>query len=86
LLAEAATAAGLTPLTFDNGAAAADAALAHEVAIVLLDVEMPLLDGITACRLIRAVKDQSSLPIVMVTGLDDKIAINNAFQPKPTIF
>ncbi len=50
LLASTASASGLTPLSFDNGAAALEAALAHDVAIVLLDVDMPGLDGYTVCR------------------------------------
>jgi diguanylate cyclase (GGDEF)-like protein len=86
LLAESAAAAGLSPLVFDNGADAVEAALAREAAIVLLDVEMPQLDGFSACRLIRTAKDQSTLPIVMVTGLDDKSAVNTAFEAGATDF
>jgi diguanylate cyclase (GGDEF)-like protein len=85
LLAEAASAAGYTPLVFDNGADALEAALTHEVAIVLLDVEMPGMDGFEVCRRIRAAK-RTSLPIVMVTGRDDKQAINLAFEAGATDF
>jgi len=45
LLAETATASGLEPLCFDNGSAALEAALSREVAMVLLDVDMPGMDG-----------------------------------------
>jgi diguanylate cyclase (GGDEF)-like protein len=85
LLAEAAVAAGLRPLVFDNGSEALAAALANEAAIVLLDVEMPGLDGFAACERIRAAKG-SSLPIVMVTGLDDEAAVNRAFEAGATDF
>ena len=54
LLAEAASAGGLTPLAFDNGTAALEAALSQDVAIVLLDVDMPGLDGYSVCRRLRA--------------------------------
>jgi diguanylate cyclase len=85
LLAEAATVAGFQPLVFDNGVDALEAALTHEVAIVLLDVEMPGMDGFEVCRRIRAAK-RMSLPIVMVTGRDDKTAINRAFEAGATDF
>jgi DNA-binding response OmpR family regulator len=45
LLAATAQASGLEPLAFDNGAAALEAALSQDVAIVLLDVDMPGMDG-----------------------------------------
>jgi diguanylate cyclase (GGDEF)-like protein len=85
LLAEAAIVAGFQPLEFDNGADALEAALAHEVAIVLLDVEMPGMGGFDVCRRIRATK-RMSLPIVIVTGRDDKTAINRAFEAGATDF
>jgi diguanylate cyclase (GGDEF)-like protein len=85
LLGEAARVAGFQPLVFDNGADALEAALAHEVAIVLLDVEMPGMGGLEVCRRIRAAK-RMSLPIVMVTGRDDKTAINRAFEAGATDF
>jgi diguanylate cyclase (GGDEF)-like protein len=72
-------------LVFDNGVDALEAALAHEVEIVLLDVEMPGMDGFDVCRRIRAVK-RMSLPVVMVTGRDDKTAINRAFDAGATDF
>ncbi|MEP6547007.1 MAG: EAL domain-containing protein [Gammaproteobacteria bacterium] len=85
LLAEAAAAAGLTPLSFDNGTEALQAALSQEVAMVLLDVEMPGLNGFEVCRQLR-VEKRASLPIVMVTGLDDRGAVNNAFEAGATDF
>ena len=85
LLAEAAIVAGFQPLIFDNGVDALEAALGHEVEIVLLDVEMPGMDGFDVCRRIRAVK-RMSLPVVMVTGRDDKTAINRAFDAGATDF
>jgi len=85
LLAEAAQAAGFQPLVFDNGLDALQAALTQEVAIVLLDVEMPGMGGFEVCRRIRAAK-RMSLPIVMVTGRDDKAAVNHAFEAGATDF
>jgi diguanylate cyclase (GGDEF)-like protein len=85
LLGEAASVAGFQPLVFDNGEDALEAALAHDAAIVLLDVEMPGMGGFEVCRRLRATK-RMSLPIVMVTGRDDKAAINRAFEAGATDF
>jgi diguanylate cyclase (GGDEF)-like protein len=85
LLTECAEAAGMNALAFDNGRDALAAALAHDVAILLLDVEMPGMDGFEVCREVRRTK-RASLPIVMVTGLDDKSAINKAFEMGATDF
>jgi diguanylate cyclase (GGDEF)-like protein len=86
LLAATATAAGLEPLSFDNGTAALEAALAHEVAIVLLDVDMPGMDGYAVCRRLRAETRFASVPIVMVTGHEDAAAITHAFDAGATDF
>jgi diguanylate cyclase (GGDEF)-like protein len=86
LLAATATASGLTPLVFDNGAAALKAALAHEVSIVLLDVDMPGIDGYSVCRRLRQETRFATVPIVMVTGHEDSAAISLAFEAGATDF
>jgi diguanylate cyclase (GGDEF)-like protein len=86
LLAQCAEAVGLKPMVFDNGTAALHAALTHQAAVVLLDVEMPGLDGYTVCRRIRAERRLDTVPVVMVTGHDDKNAINLAFEAGATDF
>ena len=86
LLAETAVASGLTALSFDNGSAALEAALSREVAIVLLDVDMPGMDGYTVCRRLRADARFATVPIVMVTGHEDSVAISRAFEAGATDF
>jgi diguanylate cyclase len=86
LLAESAIAAGLTPLVFGDGPAALDAALSHEVAIVLLDVDMPGMDGFSVCRTLRAAQRFETVPIIMVTGHEDAAAIGHAFEAGATDF
>jgi diguanylate cyclase len=86
LLAETAQASGLTPLSFDNGVAALNAALSNEVALVLLDVDMPGMDGYTVCRRLREETRFASVPIVMVTGHEDSAAISLAFEAGATDF
>ena len=86
LLAETAVASGLAPLSFDNGVAALKAALSQDVAIVLLDVDMPGMDGYAVCRRLRADPRFATVPIVMVTGHEDSAAITRAFDAGATDF
>ncbi|HUN76048.1 MAG TPA: EAL domain-containing protein [Steroidobacteraceae bacterium] len=86
LLAGAAAQIGLEPLTFDNGSSALDAALARDTAIVLLDVDMPGLDGYRVCRQLRSDPRFATVPIVMVTGHEDSTAIGLAFDAGATDF
>jgi diguanylate cyclase (GGDEF)-like protein len=86
LMAESAAGSGLEPLAFDNGLAALDAALTREVAIILLDVDMPGMDGYSVCRRLRAEPRLATVPIVMVTGHEDAAAIGHAFEAGATDF
>jgi diguanylate cyclase len=86
LLAESAAGTGLEPLVFDNGLAALDAALSREAAIILLDVDMPGMDGYSVCRRLRAEPRLATVPIVMVTGHEDAAAIDHAFEAGATDF
>ncbi|HEX7061362.1 MAG TPA: EAL domain-containing protein [Woeseiaceae bacterium] len=86
LLGESVAAAGLECLEFDNGSDALAAALENDVAIVLLDVDMPGLDGNEVCRRLRADPRFTTVPIVMVTGHQDSDAIRCAFEAGATDF
>jgi len=55
---------------FDNGLAAVDACRQEIFDIVLLDVEMPGLDGLAAAAEIRAMRG-AGLPLVLVSGRED---------------
>jgi len=86
LMSESMIGTGLEPLAFDNGLAALDAALSREVAIILLDVDMPGMDGYSVCRRLRAEPRLATVPIVMVTGHEDAAAIGHAFEAGATDF
>ncbi len=86
LLSEALAQFGLTVSAHDNGAQALAAALTQTLAIVLLDVDMPGLDGYTVCRRLRAEPRFTNVPIVMVTGHEDSAAIDLAFEAGATDF
>jgi diguanylate cyclase (GGDEF)-like protein len=86
LLAQAVEQLGLTPRVFDNGAQALEAALACDVGLLLLDVDMPGKDGYAVCRRLRAEMRLAAVPIVMVTGHEDAEAIDLAFRAGATDF
>jgi predicted signal transduction protein with EAL and GGDEF domain/FixJ family two-component response regulator len=63
-------------------------ALARECSpdLILMDVEMPRMDGFAACRAIRDLENGATVPIVMVTGGDDLEAVTNAYEAGATDF
>ncbi|WP_313953692.1 EAL domain-containing protein [Accumulibacter sp.] len=48
--------------------------------LVLLDVDMPGVDGFEVCRRIRHRWSMTEVPVIMVTGMDDLESINRAYQ------
>ena len=54
--------------------------------LVLLDVEMPSLDGYSTCREIRTNDAHRQMPVVMVTSHDDRRSIDRAFESGATDF
>jgi len=54
--------------------------------VVLLDVGMPHLDGYEVCRQLRRLPHGKTVPIMMVTGLDDISAIECAYRSGATDF
>ncbi|MCY4756205.1 putative bifunctional diguanylate cyclase/phosphodiesterase [Pelomonas aquatica] len=85
------TAAALRERGFDvTEANSGGDALAHLSArtpdVVVLDALMPELDGFETCSLLRATPGFESLPVLMLTGLDDEASINRAYQAGATDF
>jgi len=54
--------------------------------IVLMDVDMPRLDGISACRRLRDLPEFGMTPVLMVTGNDDSASIKAAYEAGATDF
>lgn len=52
-----------------NGSEAVAAAHKHRPALILLDIEMPGMDGYAACRALKAAPDTTHIPIIFVTSL-----------------
>jgi len=54
--------------------------------IVLLDVMMPELDGYQTCARLRAMPGGATVPVMMLTGLDDNESIDRAYEVGATDF
>ena len=78
---------GLDAIEAVDGAQAVELAAQRHPDLILLDVDMPRMDGFAACEAIRrAEKDGVSVPIVMVTGGDDLEAVTRAYEVGATDF
>lgn len=54
-----------------NGTEALTAVTKHQPALILMDIEMPGMDGYTACRALKANPRTESIPVIFVTSLSD---------------
>ncbi|NYE61113.1 diguanylate cyclase (GGDEF)-like protein [Duganella sp. 1224] len=54
--------------------------------LVLLDVDMPGMDGFAVCRAIRQLETQAAVPIIMVTGGDELESVTRAYEAGATDF
>jgi predicted signal transduction protein with EAL and GGDEF domain/FixJ family two-component response regulator len=77
---------GFTVQAVGSGDAAVAACALSLPDVALLDVEMPEGNGYQACANIRMLPGGASLPIVMVTGLDDPTSIELAYEAGATDF
>lgn len=79
---------GYVVVSAPDGAAALAAVDDHQPDIIVLDVSMPLVDGLSVCRRLRARGDQ--IPVLMLTArgeIEDRVAGLDAgaddYLPKP---
>ncbi len=86
LLRELLIADGLTVIEAVDGAEALQKFREHQPDLVLMDVDMPAMDGLTACVEMRALDPSPGLPIVMVSGHQDAATINQAYANGVTDF
>jgi CheY-like chemotaxis protein len=67
-------------LKSDNGNDALKMLLRHEVALVLLDVQMPGMNGFEMAELMRRNKKTQSIPIIFVTANGDKRQLFRGYE------
>ena len=78
--------AGRSLLLCVDGAEAVDLAAQTLAALVLLDLRMPRLDGLEACRQIRALPRYQMVPIVIVTVFDGETTERKVSRAGATAF
>lgn len=59
---------GYTVIECDDGAPALELARRHKPALVLMDIQLPTVDGITALGRLRADPETAAIPVVAVTA------------------
>lgn len=69
--------AGYDPVPIATGDTVVALAKEHQPAMVLLDANLPGIDGYTVCRLLKSDPELASIPVIFMTvrsSLDDKLA------------
>lgn len=61
---------GFKPILAADGREALEEIGRHDIAVLLLDVNMPVLDGLETLRAIRADPRSRTLPVILITGSD----------------
>jgi diguanylate cyclase (GGDEF)-like protein len=86
MLTEAVEQTGMSVIAVSDGQSALNAGLNSSFAIVLLDVDMPGMNGYEVCRGLRAAPHARTLPIIMITGRDDAASVARAYEAGATDF
>ena len=76
-LSYALTREGYEVVVESDGEAAVDTALSSELDLIILDLMLPKLSGVEACRRIRAA---SAVPIIMLTARDSELDLVNGLE------
>lgn len=72
--------AGYDTITAKNGVEAIQKALLERPDLILMDVVMPQMDGLAACRTLRAREETKSIPIIMCTTRGESGAIQAGYD------
>jgi len=62
---------GYTVVTVQSGESALEAAVDSAPSLIVLDLMLPGIDGLTVCRKLKADPDTASIPIIMLTARSD---------------
>ena len=71
--------AGFDSISFPDGSAMLEEFDRIDPDLVLLDIEMPGMDGLNVCRNLKARESGKNTPVIMITGHSDTEAVDQAF-------
>lgn len=67
-------------ITVSSGSEALKQVLEHDLAVVLLDVQMPIMNGFETAQLIRQRKRSAHTPIIFLTAYADEVEITQGYK------
>lgn len=70
----------------NNGKQALEMAQVHHPDVIVLDVMMPEMDGLTACRELRKLPEFHDKPIIMLTAMATDNDVQEGFQSGATTY
>ena len=65
-------------LLASSGRKAIQLAQENQIDVILLDFEMPVMDGMRTLTYLRNIKECINVPVIMVTGRNDRYAVMNS--------
>ena len=77
---------GFDTIEAPNGAEGIELFKQHRPDLVLLDVLMPVMNGFEACQEMRVIDPDRTVPVIMLTGLDDVASVDKSFDAGATDF
>mgnify|MGYP001588090852 CR=1 FL=1 len=69
LLSDVLQADGYATLTAENGERAIEMARSAKPGLILMDIQMPVLDGLSAVKVLKADRDTRLIPMIAITAL-----------------
>ena len=69
LISDVLTAVGYDTLTATNGERAIEMARSDKPGLILMDVQMPVMDGLSAVKVLKADHVTRSIPVIAITAL-----------------
>jgi len=79
LLARSLANSGYSTIEAADGAKAIELALEHRPSIILLDVQMPVMDGFEACIRMKSMEKTAAIPVLFLTSHSEPANIERAF-------
>ena len=71
---------GYDILRANNGQDALQVARSKKPDLILLDIKMPVMDGVSACKTVRSDPFLKSTPVIMITAMDSESNIVSALE------